>query len=80
MVRSSPALRAVISGSTMAAGLTLRKRMPNRVRKETRTPEAAARIQSPMGMNRKKMTAKMKAMKNSASTRPRLRESSMFVL
>ena len=44
-----PALCAVISGSTIAAGFTLRSRMPMSVRNETRTPEASARIQSPIG-------------------------------
>ncbi len=79
MVRSRPAYRAVISGSTMAAGLTFRNRIPNKVRNETRTPDAAARIHSPIGMKRKNMKMKRKAMKNSATTRPRLRDWSTSV-
>jgi len=74
MLTPSPAFRAVMSGSTMAAGATLRKRMPKSVRKETRTPDARARIQSPTGMNRKKMTRKMTAMNTSAIAKPTLRE------
>src|SRR5215208_3827783 len=73
MVRSRPAFRPVISGSTIAAGFTFRKRMPNKVRNETRTPEASARTQRPIGMKRKKMMRKMPAKNAKASTKPRLR-------
>src|SRR5687768_705083 len=77
MVRSRPAFRAVINGSTIAAGLTLRNRMPNRVRNETRTPEANARIHSPIGMNRKKMTRNRNTMNTSARMTPRPRTLSL---
>ena len=42
-------MRAVIRGSTIAAGFTFRNRMPKSVRKETYTPDATARIQSAEG-------------------------------
>src|SRR5687768_18150086 len=56
----------------MLDGFTFRNRMPNRVRKDTGTPEAQAVIHSPTGMNRKKMTSRMKPMKIRANTTPRL--------
>src|SRR5918996_1498604 len=67
-----PALWPLISGNTMARGSTRRNRMPKSVRKETRTPENRAVSHRPNGMNRKKMTKAMMAMKTSASTIPRL--------
>src|SRR5688500_8255824 len=56
----------------MCDGLTFRKRIPNRGKKETGTPEAQAVIQRPTGMNRKKTTSRMKPMKIRANTTPRL--------
>ncbi len=55
-----PALLAWISGSTMWAGFTFRKRIPKSVAKDTLTPEARAVTHNPMGMNRKKMDSTMK--------------------
>ena len=61
-----------MSGSTIARGFTWRKRMPKRVKNETLIPENSAVIHSPKGMNWKKITIAMTAMKISASTMPRL--------
>jgi hypothetical protein len=55
-----------MSGSTIAAGATFRKRIPNKVRKETWTPDAIALIQRPMGTNRKKIAITTIAKKISA--------------
>src|SRR3990167_2743730 len=60
----------MISGLTMKAGLTFRKRIPKRVRKETRTPEARAVIHSPIGMNRKKTTRRRKPRKSRTRKKP----------
>jgi hypothetical protein len=46
--------------------------MPNRVKNDTGTPEAHAVIQRPTGIKRKKMMSRMKPMKMSANTTPRL--------
>jgi hypothetical protein len=64
----------------MAAGATLRNRMPNSVKKDTRTPEASALIQRPTGMKRKKMIRKMKAMNINAIASPTLTEVSSTFL
>ncbi len=56
----------------MLDGFTFRNRIPNRVKKETGTPDAQAVIQSPTGMKRKKMISRMKPMKIRANITPRL--------
>ncbi len=57
-----------MSGSTIRAGLTFLSRIPISVTNETRTPLAAARIQSATGMNRKKITKTRNASTPSTSS------------
>ena len=54
----------------MARGSTRRKRIPNRVKNGTRIPEKSAVSQRPNGMNWKKTTRMMMAMKTSATHHP----------
>ena len=71
MPRCRPALCALISGLTMAAGFTFRNRIPKSVTNDTRTPDASACSHRPRGMKRKTSVMKMRAKKPSTSRMPR---------